>query len=127
MFWFQAILNGFLIDFPPAVRQTSSNIVEAAVEIYNRMSVDLLPTPAKSHYVFNLRDLSKCVQGDVLNPNSRLCVSIALHQISQSQPTSWDSAGHPGTQVNLNCHVTGSTWDRTFLGWHSSLYDIQTM
>ncbi|XP_055452394.1 dynein axonemal heavy chain 6 [Psammomys obesus] len=60
---FQAILNGFLIDFPPPVRQTSSNIVEAAVEIYNRMSVDLLPTPAKSHYVFNLRDLSKCVQG----------------------------------------------------------------
>ncbi|XP_012629713.3 dynein axonemal heavy chain 6 [Microcebus murinus] len=60
---FQAILNGFLYDFPPAVKQTAPNIVEAAVEIYNRMSVDLLPTPAKSHYVFNLRDLSKCVQG----------------------------------------------------------------
>uniref|UniRef100_G3T3T9 Dynein axonemal heavy chain 6 n=1 Tax=Loxodonta africana TaxID=9785 RepID=G3T3T9_LOXAF len=60
---FQAILNGFLSDFPPAVKQTASNIVEAAVEIYNRMSIDLLPTPAKSHYVFNLRDLSKCVQG----------------------------------------------------------------
>uniref|UniRef100_A0A286XH43 Dynein axonemal heavy chain 6 n=1 Tax=Cavia porcellus TaxID=10141 RepID=A0A286XH43_CAVPO len=60
---FQAILNGFLSDFTPAVKQTASNIVEAAVEIYNRMSVDLLPTPAKSHYVFNLRDLSKCVQG----------------------------------------------------------------
>ncbi|XP_007947093.1 dynein axonemal heavy chain 6 [Orycteropus afer afer] len=60
---FQAILNGFLNEFTPAVRQTASNIVEAAVEIYNRMSVDLLPTPTKSHYVFNLRDLSKCVQG----------------------------------------------------------------
>ncbi|XP_036606051.1 dynein heavy chain 6, axonemal [Trichosurus vulpecula] len=60
---FQAILNGFLYDFSPVVKQRSSSIVEAAVEIYNRMSVDLLPTPAKSHYVFNLRDLSKCVQG----------------------------------------------------------------
>ncbi|XP_004691642.1 PREDICTED: dynein heavy chain 6, axonemal [Condylura cristata] len=60
---FQAILNGFLSDFPPAIKNTVSNIVEAAVEIYNRMSIDLLPTPAKSHYVFNLRDLSKCVQG----------------------------------------------------------------
>lgn len=38
-------------------------IVDAAVEIYGRMSKDLLPTPAKSHYIFNLRDLSKCVQG----------------------------------------------------------------
>uniref|UniRef100_A0AAY4DWD2 AAA+ ATPase domain-containing protein n=1 Tax=Denticeps clupeoides TaxID=299321 RepID=A0AAY4DWD2_9TELE len=37
--------------------------MDAAVEIYRRMSVDLLPTPTKSHYVFNLRDLSKCVQG----------------------------------------------------------------
>ncbi|XP_053317654.1 dynein axonemal heavy chain 6 [Spea bombifrons] len=60
---FQAILNGFLTDFTAAVRQSATNIVEAAVEIYHRMSIDLLPTPAKSHYVFNLRDLSKCVQG----------------------------------------------------------------
>ncbi|PIN96876.1 hypothetical protein AB205_0080170, partial [Aquarana catesbeiana] len=55
---FQAILNGFLTDFPVAVKQSASNIVDAAVEIYHQMSIDLLPTPAKSHYVFNLRDLS---------------------------------------------------------------------
>ncbi|XP_071788570.1 dynein axonemal heavy chain 6-like isoform X3 [Asterias amurensis] len=60
---FMSIINGFLHDFPPAVKQTSEAIVGAAVEIYGRMSTDLLPTPAKSHYVFNLRDLSKCVQG----------------------------------------------------------------
>ncbi|XP_051785909.1 dynein axonemal heavy chain 6 [Erpetoichthys calabaricus] len=60
---FKAILGGFLTDFPPAVKQTATSIVDASVEIYRRMSTDLLPTPAKSHYVFNLRDLSKCVQG----------------------------------------------------------------
>lgn len=38
-------------------------MVNAAVEIYERIAKDLLPTPAKSHYVFNLRDLSKCIQG----------------------------------------------------------------
>uniref|UniRef100_A0A8C1NY02 Dynein, axonemal, heavy chain 6 n=1 Tax=Cyprinus carpio TaxID=7962 RepID=A0A8C1NY02_CYPCA len=54
---------GFLTEFSTAVKQASDSIVDAAVEIYRRMSVDLLPTPAKSHYVFNLRDLSKCVQG----------------------------------------------------------------
>ncbi|BFZ25685.1 hypothetical protein BsWGS_28724 [Bradybaena similaris] len=60
---FMSILNGFLMDFPQAVRQCTEAIVGAAVELYFRMSSDLLPTPAKSHYVFNLRDLSKCVQG----------------------------------------------------------------
>ena len=60
---FTSILNGFLTEFQPTVRQNAENVVSAAVEIYARMSTDLLPTPAKSHYVFNLRDLSKCVQG----------------------------------------------------------------
>uniref|UniRef100_A0A7N9AZR1 Dynein, axonemal, heavy chain 6 n=1 Tax=Mastacembelus armatus TaxID=205130 RepID=A0A7N9AZR1_9TELE len=60
---FKAILNGFLSEFSQAVKDCAVQIVDAAVEIYNRLSVDLLPTPAKSHYVFNLRDLSKCVQG----------------------------------------------------------------
>ncbi|KAG8130387.1 hypothetical protein E2320_017072 [Naja naja] len=65
LFWkeIHAILKGFLADFAQVVKQCASSIVEAAVEIYQRMSIDLLPTPAKSHYVFNLRDLSKCVQG----------------------------------------------------------------
>ncbi|XP_070836417.1 dynein axonemal heavy chain 6 [Chaetodon trifascialis] len=60
---FKAILSGFLSEFSKAVKDCAGQIVDAAVEIYDRLSVDLLPTPAKSHYVFNLRDLSKCVQG----------------------------------------------------------------
>lgn len=45
------------------VQTTADSIINASVEVYNRIAEDLLPTPAKSHYVFNLRDLSKCVQG----------------------------------------------------------------
>lgn len=66
----QAILTGFLSDFSQAVKDCASEIVNAAVEIYDRLSVDLLPTPAKSHYVFNLRDLSKCVQGETQGPHT---------------------------------------------------------
>ncbi|XP_057699654.1 dynein axonemal heavy chain 6 isoform X1 [Corythoichthys intestinalis] len=58
-----AILSGFLKEFAQPVKDCAKQIVDSAVEIYNRLMVDLLPTPAKSHYVFNLRDLSKCVQG----------------------------------------------------------------
>lgn len=60
---FKSITQGFFSEFNNAVKASSDQIVDAAVEIYSRMSTELLPTPAKSHYVFNLRDLSKCIQG----------------------------------------------------------------
>ncbi len=37
--------------------------VDASVAMYRRVELELLPTPAKSHYTFNLRDLSKVFQG----------------------------------------------------------------
>ncbi|XP_018654464.1 LOW QUALITY PROTEIN: hypothetical protein Smp_130810 [Schistosoma mansoni] len=60
---FSSIINGYLLEFPQGVRSVGDSIVNAAVEIYTRMAKELLPTPTKSHYVFNLRDLSKCIQG----------------------------------------------------------------
>jgi dynein heavy chain len=34
--------------------------------VYQRIAAELLPTPTKSHYTFNLRDLSKVMQGMLL-------------------------------------------------------------
>lgn len=60
---FTSILDGFFEEFPPTIANLSIAVVQASVEVYLRISDDLLPTPAKSHYVFNLRDLSKTIQG----------------------------------------------------------------
>lgn len=49
--------------FNGAVQGLTDNVVSATVQLYNAIRAELLPTPSRSHYTFNLRDLSKVVQG----------------------------------------------------------------
>ena len=49
--------------FANPIKQLSGSVVDATISVYNTIASSLLPTPAKSHYTFNLRDLSKVFQG----------------------------------------------------------------
>ncbi len=49
--------------FTGAVKAMSGTLVDATITVYNTIAKELLPTPAKSHYTFNLRDMSKVFQG----------------------------------------------------------------
>ncbi|XP_070577565.1 LOW QUALITY PROTEIN: dynein axonemal heavy chain 6-like [Ptychodera flava] len=50
-------------DFMPDIKELMIPLVSASIAVYYKMSGNMLPTPAKSHYTFNLRDLSSIVQG----------------------------------------------------------------
>uniref|UniRef100_G3TQL9 Dynein axonemal heavy chain 1 n=1 Tax=Loxodonta africana TaxID=9785 RepID=G3TQL9_LOXAF len=45
------------------IAHLTESLVEATIMVYSTITSQLLPTPAKSHYTFNLRDLSKVFQG----------------------------------------------------------------
>ncbi|KAF4737628.1 hypothetical protein FOZ63_016332, partial [Perkinsus olseni] len=60
---FTTMVQKFFGVMPREVAGNAATVVAATIEVYNTMSAEMLPTPAKSHYTFNLRDLSKVFQG----------------------------------------------------------------
>lgn len=60
---FTSILQGFIQVNVPTLEKLAEPLVQSSVDIYIRIQKELLPTPLRSHYTFNLRDLSKVFQG----------------------------------------------------------------
>jgi dynein heavy chain, axonemal len=56
---FSSLTTFFLKKFNESVRDQIPNLISAVLHIYNTIRVEMLPTPSKSHYTFNLRDIWK--------------------------------------------------------------------
>nr|XP_018914608.1 PREDICTED: dynein heavy chain 7, axonemal-like [Bemisia tabaci] len=55
--------RGFSKEFDPCIEQ----IVSATLAFYKACLLNLRPTPSKVHYMFNLRDFAKVIQGVLLS------------------------------------------------------------
>lgn len=60
---FSTLLNNKLSEFDDEVKPLGDPIVAATIDVYNAVCKELLPTPSKSHYLFNTRDLAKIIHG----------------------------------------------------------------
>ncbi|GLC47993.1 hypothetical protein PLESTB_000047400 [Pleodorina starrii] len=71
---FRTILDWHLATnaFPSTVVALSPGLINATLEVYGQSMAKLLPTPTKSHYVFNLRDFARVVQGVMMLPRDSL-------------------------------------------------------
>jgi len=71
--------------FNDEIKGMNDKLVQATINIYKRIQEDLKPTPLKSHYTFNLRDVSKVVCGMCLIEkkeltNSDVAVRLWAHE-----------------------------------------------
>merc|ERR1719399_1300986 len=60
---FNSIFTFFLGAFEDDIKKLQAGLMTTCYTIYNRIGLELLPTPTKPHYMFNLRDIWKVVQG----------------------------------------------------------------
>eukprot|EP00392_Amoebophrya_sp_AT5.2_P001969 g1974.t1 len=80
--------SGFLLTFKQEVQLQAAACVSATIDVYADISETLLPTPARPHYTFNLRDVSRVFQG-ILMVKSLHCASkdsfqrLWIHEMSR--------------------------------------------
>jgi len=83
---FNSIFSGWIqktltVDF----HDSSQRIVQATIKIYQETDLKLKPTPIKSHYSYNLRDVSKIIQGLMMSkkqtfPKKETLFKLVAHE-----------------------------------------------
>lgn len=70
---FTSILDWHLAKgFDSNVVRLGKMVIAATMDLFHEAIENFLPTPAKSHYTFSLRDFSRVIRGIVLVPSSRM-------------------------------------------------------
>ena len=57
---------------PAETLSVVNNLTQATIALWRTMKDKMLPTPAKFHYIFNLRELSRVFQGIMLTPTETI-------------------------------------------------------
>ncbi|XP_055994863.1 dynein axonemal heavy chain 3 [Sorex fumeus] len=76
----------FAKGFDVSFLRNGKIMVQATMAIYKAAVENFLPTPSKSHYVFNLRDFSRVIQGVLLCPHTHLqdvekLIRLWIHEV----------------------------------------------
>ena len=87
---FENILKGFFTVniFSEVVKKYTIETVTSTIELYEFMLTNMKPIPAKFHYIFNLRDISRIFQGILMIESryfttSEAYIKLWLHEVER--------------------------------------------
>ena len=120
---YATLLNHHLRDFDDSLKPLGDPIVKATVELYASIAKELLPTPRKSHYLFNTRDLAKVIQGTMQTTRRYYAEKDQILQLWCHEcfrvfgDRMWDPDDTAWLKNQLDqklLHVLGSSWETLF-------------
>ncbi|XP_062847578.1 dynein axonemal heavy chain 3 [Trichomycterus rosablanca] len=76
----------FSKGFDPSFYRLGKILVQATMAVYKDAIKNFLPTPSKSHYIFNLRDFSRVIRGVLLCPHTHMqdgdkLIRLWIHEV----------------------------------------------
>eukprot|EP00842_Homolaphlyctis_polyrhiza_P003630 jgi/Hompol1/4268/HPOL_001758-RA len=60
---YTSIIEGHTTIFSEDIKRAASKLTPMTLRLYYEISKNLMPTPSKFHYIFNLRDISRVYEG----------------------------------------------------------------
>lgn len=60
---YSCILEGHCSVFSEEIQESVTKITPVTLKLFSEISKNLMPTPSKFHYIFNLRDISRIYEG----------------------------------------------------------------
>ena len=60
---FRTLIVNHFSEFDEPIKPLGVVLTQATLDVYKQVSAEFLPVPASSHYLFNLRDMSRVVYG----------------------------------------------------------------
>ena len=90
-------------DYGKEIMEVSDSLVDMTMQLYEKAKAKLLPTPAKFHYIFNLRDVSRVFQG-----------VMSVDKSVSKKPTNTSSTPHEhlmNAAFTPDEHPSNATWN----------------
>jgi dynein heavy chain len=80
--WYFTTANSFSAD----VAKLTPKLVKATLSVYQAVMKEMLPTPTKSHYTFNLRDFARVMGGICISKPDQInspekCIRLWIHEV----------------------------------------------
>ena len=126
---FYTIITAFLYNFSNDIKGTLEEMVRMTLRVYdNVLHGPLKPTPNKSHYTFNLRDISRIFQG-LVNANNKLTtqpVHLVRMWIHENQRVFGDRL-IDNIDRDWLTHLLNNESEKTFNLNHKQIYNTQRL